>query len=173
MLFPPFFERVWLDRNLHLVSDPDTIARLEAPYEKTPGGTYVDTNLNPARIDRLRSLMSPVLDGWSQFVGTARTTAEQAIASRDELNRKARAAVARAQSVDQAGFSSLKMRIARHEGTGAAADKSRLKLEEAAAEALYQGILKPRLVPDSIGAVFLSGISYADYIANPAIAETA
>ena len=97
--------------------------------------------------------------------------AEETLRSIREVSDCAAEAVARARAEDAGRFARLRLRIARDDAALADDDRRRLSIEEPVAEALYEGILKPRVTLDTIGAVFLSNAPFAPTANVGALAE--
>lgn len=165
-LFPPFFHRLWLDEALKSVEDEALLSMLEARYDPRGDLSYRDTNLNARRIDQLRSRSLPIVSEWPFFVMKARTVAETLLYERREIEVRASNAVSRARADDAGRFARLRLRIAREQGIGAKEERRRLAIEEPIAAALYEGIKRPRVTLDTIGAVFLSDKPLATGIAS-------
>jgi ATP-dependent helicase HepA len=161
MLFPPFFHRLWLDEDLRPVEDPKLLRILEARYAPRREAAHQDVNLNPRRIRILASKGLRVVREWPNHVMNARKKAEEDLRSIGEVLERAGGAVDRARIEDAGRFARLRLRIARDDAALAEEDRRRLSIEEPVAEALYEGILKPRVMLDTIGAVFLSNSPFA------------
>jgi ATP-dependent helicase HepA len=78
-----------------------------------------------------------------------------------EICDRTTASVSRARTEDAGRFARLRLRIARDDAALAEEDRRRLAVEEPVAEAMYAGILTPRLTLDTVGAVFLSNTAFA------------
>lgn len=171
MLFPPFFHRLWLDEFLRPVEDPKVLEMLEAWYAPRGAPAYQDVNLNPRRISVLASKKLRVVREWPNHVLNARRVAEEILRSMQGVSERAGEAVTRARREDAGRFARLRLRIARDDAVLAEEDSRRLSIEEPVAEALYAGILKPRVTLDTIGAVFLANAPFAPVANLSASAE--
>ncbi len=171
MLFPPFFHRLWLDDAMQPVQDESLLARLEAPYDPRGEFGHRDTNLNPRRINHLRSRSLSIVREWPSFVMHARTVAEKLLYERHEIEARATNAVGRARADDSGRFARLRLRIAREQGPAAEEGRRRLALEEPIAVALYEGIMRPRVSLDTIGVVFLSDQPFATSASTEQLTE--
>lgn len=171
MLFPPFFQRLWLDEVLEPVEDPKILEMLEARYAPRGDAAYQDVNLNPRRIRLLASKRLPVVREWPNQVMKARKVAEEKLRQVADVSERAAQAVTRARMEDAGRFARLRLRIARDDAALSEEERRRLAVEEPVAEALYQGILNPRVTLDTIGAVFLSPSPFAPAVNLGASAE--
>jgi hypothetical protein len=90
-----------------------------------------------------------------------RQAAEEGLRSIVEVLERADDAVARARREDAGRFARLRLRITHDDAALAEEGRRRLSIEEPVAEALYEGILRPRVTLDTIGAVFLSNVAFA------------
>ena len=158
MAFPPFFQSIWLDGAFNLVEDEETLSLLSQPYNKEAlGHKYHDMNLNNERWQDIAKLGLPVMDYWSEWVEKARSTSNIVLRNSISLEEKLSVAVKRAKSVDTSRFSQLRSRIINSSGIEAEAQRRLLDLEQSVSDALYEGILNPRITLDTIAATFLSG----------------
>ena len=158
MAFPPFFQSIWLDGAFHLVEDEETLNLLSQPYNKEEVGyNYHDINLNNERWQDVAKIGLPVMDYWSEWVEKARSTSNIVLRNSISLEEKSNVAVNRAKSVDSSRFSQLRSRIISSSGIEAETQRRLLDLEQSVSDALYEGILNPRVTLDTIAATFLSG----------------
>ena len=161
MMFPPSFRRIWLDGELQPVDDEGLVTLLDAPYRKAPGrgrdDGRVDRNLNHRRWDAVRRLGLPVMADWQSLVMAARAKAEVELCRRAAVRERAEQAVARAREIDEGRFAQLEARIRVGDGASVEADLRHLETERRVALAMYEGMRKPRISLDTIGALFLSG----------------
>lgn len=171
MLFPPFYHRIWLDEYLQPVSDSHLLSMLEAGYAPRGETAYQDVNLNPRRVRALADKGLAAVREWPTHVMRARKAAEEILRNVPEICHRAANAVARAKPEDAGRFARLRMRIACDNDALAEADRLRLSIEEPVAEAIYEGILRPKLTLDTIGAVFLSNAAFAPAAMASALAE--
>lgn len=173
MMFPPFFHRLWIDHDFQPVLDPAMLARLDAPYapDKTLDGRQ-DANLNYQRLESLRGLKLPILDVWRDFISQARLAAEQLLYLQQEITDRGKMAVTKARTTDANRFAQLRMRIQHGEGHSVNDDRRRLDLEEHVAVALYEGMLKPHISLDTIGAVFLANLPFDAVVRCASPSET-
>lgn len=161
MLFTPFYHRIWLDEYLRPVTETRVLEILEARYAPRGEADHLDVNLNPRRVRTLAAKGLAVVHNWPAHVMRARTVAEENLRTVSEIRDRASAAVARARAEDAGRFARLRLRIARDDAALAGEDRRRLQVEEPVAEAIYGGILSPRVTLDTIGAVFLSNAAFA------------
>jgi ATP-dependent helicase HepA len=171
MLFPPFYHRIWLDEYVRPVTDVRLLSMLEADYAPRGEAAYQDVNLNPRRVRTLAGKGLAVVREWPTHVMRARNVAEETLRKIPEICDRAAGAVKRAKSDDAGRFARLRMRIVRDDGALAEEDRRLLAVEEPVAEAIYAGILRPRLTLDTIGAVFLSNAAFAPAVMAGALAE--
>lgn len=164
MAFPPFFQTIWLDGSMRLVDDEKLLTILSQPYNKdevseTNGITYHDKNLNSKRWQDVVELGLPVMDYWSEWVVQARDSADTVLRQHTSMEERSKAAKERAMLTDSGRFAQLKTRVNCSSGTDAEIQKQFLDLELSVANALYEGILHPKIMLDTISAVFISGES--------------
>jgi ATP-dependent helicase HepA len=157
MLFPPLFQRVWLDAGLNPVVEAQTLRLLEVPYTRKSAGGAFDANLNPQRWQLVRRLRLPLLERWAELIHRARGEAEAELRRSAELSARSAEAVATARGLDATRFAHLRARAKSEDREQAAAEERLLSVEQATAETLYAGIQAPRITLDTIGAVFLAG----------------
>lgn len=155
MALAPFYQTIWLDRELMLVRDEALLVCLGRDYAVRPDGSgAVDLNLNAQRWKRLRQLQVPELDYWAELCDKARTVAESALRTDLLVIATLEEAGQRAAQVDRGRIGQLR---ARAQLGVAAADRVELAFEEQLAAALRDGIRVPHVRLDTIGAIFVSG----------------
>ena len=154
-LFPPIVQTIWVDAELTPVVDPKRLALFAEPYIKGQGGPQGrDFNLNHERWATLSKDYPP--GKWKALCEKARKAAEAAL--RDHLHLKELTK----EKADQAARLAT-IRIAQQESRVAhlapalrKEEKAQLKLDEALAKAIEEGIRHPAIHLDAIGAVFVS-----------------
>lgn len=153
--FPPIFQIVWVDRDGEPVHSPETRARLEESYrQESRGGT--DYNLNPERWEVVANM--GLLANWEDTCRAARKRAEALLTADVGLGRLTEEHAQRFERNAAMAAARLSSRLAHlKEGISREAEQRHLEFENRLAEALARGIRQPRLRPDSVGAVFLSG----------------
>jgi ATP-dependent helicase HepA len=150
--FPSFFRTVWVDRDGEPVSSPELRAQIEAPYSKgTP-----DYNLNPERWEVVSKMA--LLPGWEGACRTARMQAEALLAADVGLGLLTEEHAVRVEKHAAMAAARLSSRLIHlKESASREAEERTLEFENQLAAALARGIRQPRIRPDSVGAVFLSG----------------
>ena len=160
MVFPPFFQSLWLNGSLEVVDDSELHEILSRPYNRDePEKGYLDKNLNTKRWRQIIELGLPVMDYWREWVSRAKQAAEVSLYHQVDIEKRTHEAVKRAEELDSCRFAQLRTRIERTEGAEAETLRRHLELENAVANALYGGIIKPRITLDTVIAIFLSGKS--------------
>lgn len=151
----PSFSTVWLDASLKLVPDGSLRAALGRPYR--PGGDngdlYRDININARTWQRVKELRLDALEHWSELCGRGREQAEQYLRADADFAARLNTAAAAAAVIDYGRISQLEVRV-RHDPS---AGTAQLDLERAIAAATREGILRPQVRLETIGAVFLTG----------------
>ncbi|RKH18564.1 hypothetical protein D7X74_09185 [Corallococcus sp. CA047B] len=153
--FPPIFQTVWVDRDGEPVLSPGTRAQLEESYrQESRGGT--DHNLNPERWEVVANM--GLLSNWEDTCRAARKRAEALLTADVGLGQLTEDHAQRIESHAATVAARLSSRLAHlEEGSSREAEQRHMELENRLAAALARGIRQPRLRPDSVGAVFLSG----------------
>ena len=123
MLFPPIFQRVWLDAGLKPVLEAQTLRLLEAPYTRKSAGGAFDANLNPQRWQLVRRLRLPLLEHWAELVHRARGEAEAELRRSAELSTRSAEAVSVARGLDATRFAQLRARAKSDDRAQAAAEE--------------------------------------------------
>jgi ATP-dependent helicase HepA len=155
MALPPFFETVWLDRELHRVTDKATLDLLQLkfrPEGEERGGR--DFNLNPKRWDQVQRLEIPELAHWGGICARAREEATSLLQSTASFSRRIADAEQRAKEVEEARLGLLR---ARAENTASRADMREWEIEQQLSTALVEGVNAPSVRVDAILACFLTG----------------
>lgn len=153
MALPPFFTTIWLDRELNVVSDPKIQTLLSMPYApdaRSAGGR--DYNLNNERWRRLSRLDVPEVGVWSELCANARHAAEEHLRRQPALTERLALAHDRAKAVSKRRLGQLKARAVAVGG-----EDVELADETLLSTRLGAGLQQPRVRPDAVGAVFLSG----------------
>lgn len=152
--FSPQFMTVWVGRDGTPVLDPRLLEVLGGEYQKTMDW-YADINLRPARWAQLES--RGLLQGWESDLRLARSTAEEELRRRTELDARCAEAANWFERVSSGELAGLTSRLARLK-PGAARERERceLELEDRLRKALIEGIRRPFLRPDAAGVLFLA-----------------
>lgn len=154
-LFPPIIQTIWLDEDLKLVKDKQTIALLDEPYDKGHGGPHGrDYNINHERWETL-SRSYPAAK-WKALCEKARAAAETVLRDHLQLKQLTREKAERAERIAAVRLAQQESRIAHLAPAERKEEKALLKLDESIADAIATGIRKPAVRLDSIGAVFVS-----------------
>ncbi len=157
-LFPPLMETVWVDAEGRGVKgDAELEELLSLPYDSDGTKRFGrDYNLNPERWEHIAELFEA--GEWAEICRKVRRKAEQVLVDSIDLkgrcDRYAERAVRRAdESIER-----LRTRLA---GGGAGAggrEAEQLELEKALISALEEGIRRPKIRLDAIGAIVLSTV---------------
>lgn len=153
-LFPPFSLVVWLDQGLESIAE-DRLAVFAEGYSKAPrldGG--MDFNLNAERWATIEPQF-PRFD-WSRQVQMARGAAEQQLRTSSDWSMRIAERLKGAQRVNADRQAQADSRLAFLTGTHQAEERKRVQIEEAVWSALLDGIERPSVRLDSVGAVFLA-----------------
>ncbi|RUR67533.1 hypothetical protein EJP67_10750 [Variovorax guangxiensis] len=153
----PEYLCVWLDHGLQSVASSivDTWLRTD------DGDDAVDrlhrTDLTPAGWRRLRNgVASDLLRDWPDLIERAYIAARRHIVDGKTLQERTGAAVQTLKLHDASQIARLESRLATLKGREQALEMGRLAFEKLLSESLQQGVHKPNLTLDAIGAVFLS-----------------
>ena len=153
-LFPPIIQTIWLGEDLKLIP-AKSLAPFAEPYDKGQGGPNGrDYNINHERWETLSKHYPPAK--WEDLCAKARKAAE--VILRDHLQLKE---LTKTKADQAARFAAIRLaqqesRIAHLAPALRKEEKVQLKLDEALAEAVEEGIRKPAVRLDAIGAVFVS-----------------
>jgi ATP-dependent helicase HepA len=157
MAFPPFYKTIWLDENLSIVTDPETLRVLEAPYRKSgEPEQYQDWNLNSERWSLLQDMGIPIVDAWHDWIAEARTVAEKRLRTETDLEKVCEDAIDIAETLNQGRFAQLNARIRGSDANSASETKMLLESEFQIAESLYSALRFPRITLGTVCAIFLA-----------------
>jgi ATP-dependent helicase HepA len=153
MALPPFFQTIWLDRELDRVTDPAVLSLLELPYapDARAGGGR-DYHLNNERWRRLSRLELPELEFWPDLCASARLEAEAHLRALPQLTDRLDLAGRRAEATARRRLGQLRARA-----LATASETAEMLQEEVLAAQLKAGVTHPQVRVDAVGAVFLSG----------------
>jgi ATP-dependent helicase HepA len=153
--FPPIFNTVWVDRDGEPVRSQEVLTQIEDSYKRESHGGS-DFNLNPARWEVVSNM--GLLSGWEGTCRAARKQAEALLSADVGLGKLTEEHAARLEQHAAMAAARLSSRLAHlQEATARDAEQRTLEFEDQLAAALARGIRQPRIRPDSVGAVFLSG----------------
>lgn len=155
-LFQPVLCTLWLDEELRVVTDEGALAVLREPYDKYSDMLKVgrDFNLNADRWRQIEGDFPPA--SWRALCLAARTRSEELLLERTDLLELTRSCAERARRLANVRQEQMKSRLAQLKGPFAAADEQELERDNRLSAALEQGILRPSIRLDSLGAIFLS-----------------
>lgn len=157
MAFPPFYKTIWLNEELALVTDKETLSVLEAPYRKfQEKGQYRDWNLNPERWTSLLNMDIPVLESWDEWVTQARDRAEKRLRAETDIEQLCEDAIRRAQTLDQGRFSQLEARMRGGDPSSFSETENLLERERQLSEGIYSALRFPKITLGTISTTFLS-----------------
>ena len=157
MVLPPFYKTIWLDEFLNVVTDSDTRAILEGPYQKQKGeGGYQDFNLNSDRWALVHQMNLPVVEAWREWVPEACTVAATKLREETDLDRVCELAVERCNALNQGRFAQLEARIRGSDVKTALEAERLLVREKAFAETLNSALKAPKVTLGTLCAVFVS-----------------
>jgi len=155
--FPPIYEAVWLDSDLHLVRVPSVLSLLTRPFSKQKhedGGR--DFSI---RLERWTSVGNSVpLSDWGELCQRARRAAEQSLVGADAFQEHVHGCATRLRNHSFRTNEALQSRIGRLTGTTRSSEVDTAEFEQKMAEALVAGIESPAIRVDSVGSVFLSSL---------------
>jgi ATP-dependent helicase HepA len=157
-LFPTMQQTLWLDANGQRVEDAALVRLLEQPYSRRPrpdGGR--DVNLRLERW-KLADTILPIPD-WGDLCHRVRARAEEMLRAGPEFVSACESAVARfsAETAEAEGIRAS--RLARLSGAAREAEVRAAAAEKAIVEALAEGVGHPAVRVDSVGAIYLGGVS--------------
>ncbi len=160
-LFSPFVERVWVDEDGNEVPSDFVESVLDLPYDKHGAQTrYVDTNLKPARLYRLKEASPNAFANWGNRCVRMRDKAKAILLSRPGLEVSKKRALAQAKIEDEIREAQLKTRIQTLTGSEADGERYQLRVENETNQALYRGILSPSIKVDVAGVFVISAAAY-------------
>lgn len=163
MAFPPFYKTIWLDENLDLVTDPETLGVLEAPYRKLrEEARYQDKNLNTERWSSLGNMGIPVVESWEEWVEEARAVAEKRLRTETDLEQLCKDAIEKSRTLTQGRFAQLEARMQERNLNSFSETETLLARERQLAEGLFAALSSPRITLGTISATFLAPTSLAD-----------
>lgn len=152
-VLPPAYVTVFVDDRLEPIDDLRIEALLREDYEERGHGGR-DTNLRP---DRWLRVQEQVYRGdWGQLVRAAESKARGLVTESPELQRRCAQAVER---LDALGVQSEAQRLARLQlmwGPAAEAERRAMDVEVDLQDRMRQGLLQPRIRPDSAGVIVLA-----------------
>ena len=160
LALPPFYQTIWLDEGLSVVTDSNVLELLDASYRRESGDSrYRDWNLNPQRWPLVYALRISTINAWREWVVQAREAAEAQLRDETDLDELCVQAIWRAKTADEGRFAQLRARIQHTDPDTAAETRDLLVREEQIAEALYGAMREPRIILGTVVAVFLSSHS--------------
>jgi ATP-dependent helicase HepA len=156
-VFPPMFDRLWLDSDLRQVDQSviDTCLRMDYNRSIDSRGRF-DRNLNPTRWGKLEKLNLSVLHDWESRCLKASETARTILRDSSSLQMKLGQALRRSKESDDIYFAQIAARLEYQTGTSLQ-EREQLELERTARGAFMKGIQEPIVRFDTIGAIFVSG----------------
>jgi ATP-dependent helicase HepA len=155
MALPPFFQTIWLDQEMELVTDAALLAKLDLAYRPTAAGQGGrDFNLNPKRWNQLGRLRLPQMTDWPAICGQARRQAEMMLRQLPAFVDSLVEARNRSAAVDYGRLGQLRARADRRSDPTAEAE---WQIERDLADALNAGISAPSVRVDAVIACFLTG----------------
>lgn len=158
--FPPFWRRVWLTQEMHVVTDLTTLTWLDRPYEKVPRGT--DVNLSAERANALHALFG----GRSEFAQVATACHESArreLVGSADLEEICRRAVERV-TANQTAL--VAQASAREVAGDLLADTSGLRLDCDLGAAMLPGLAEPDAQVMAVACVVRSSSGWRTYVAG-------
>ncbi len=154
-LFPPILQTIWLDNNLKQMTDAKQLAVFASPYDRGQGNQQGrDYNINHERWETLNKKFPAAK--WETLCLKARKAAETMLREQLHLKELTKARgdhAARQAAIRQAQQES---RLAHFTPAQRKEEKLQMKLDEAIADAIEEGIRQPAIRLDAIGAVFVS-----------------
>lgn len=157
MAFPPFYRTIWLDEELAVVTNKETLSILEAPYQKfQEERQYRDWNLSSERWASLRNMDIPVLESWGEWVAQARDRAESRLRTETDLGQLCEDAIHSAQTLNQGRFSQLEARMRGGDPNSFSETEALLEYERQLSESLYSALRFPLITLGTVSATFLA-----------------
>jgi ATP-dependent helicase HepA len=156
-LFPPFIEQIWLDQEGKEPPPAFIQEHLIAKYDKNgEQDGYLDTNLKTVKLRKLMDSDPEEFENWDLRCMRMRDIAFGIVSTREHLIDKKKAAIKNARLTDEVRFAQLNSRINSLDKIEAEAESSQLLVERMLSDALAEGIEKPKIKVDVVGAVILS-----------------
>lgn len=155
----PKLVRIWLDDQLNQVlSVPHALAERYTNRALTLNGDR-DFNLNTDRWRTLHEKKPGLVANWEGLCYRAREVAEQMLRSDAMFLETAGASLATARATHAAQEIQAEARIQYLDGSAKNAERNRLAKQVKLNRALEHGIARPRVMLDSVGAIFLSSFN--------------
>nr|WP_284760363.1 protein DpdE [Agrobacterium sp. fls2-241-TYG-188a] len=148
----PAFSSIWLDSTFAEVTNQSLRDVLQRPYQPTKGTSHYDINVNPYRWPRLERFGIDELTHWADFCSKSRAAAEAHLRANRDFIERLRLAERSAAEIDYRRLSQLETRSRR----ALTNDKNSLAFERDLAAAMIEGIKRPHIRLETIGAVFLT-----------------
>jgi ATP-dependent helicase HepA len=155
-LFPPQFQTIFLDINLEIVTNESLLNILQLPYTDT-GETRRDYNLAKKRLPILDQFIDPYQ--WPNLCREARQTSEQLLRNNPQFQEICQQYLKIAINKLENRLHQLELRhylLSKNNNMNTNLSLE-LPLEKALKDALIQGIKTPRIHPDSVGFIIVSG----------------
>jgi hypothetical protein len=158
MVFPGFYETIWLDEELNLIDDKFISENLTWQY----GGNNTRENHKNWDIktretwQKLFSKLPDFHDIWQDLVLAVPEKGKKALILKTDLSNKSLEAVSKMKAIDERRFAQLNTRIANPDSPSKIADQVSLKREKNISKFLEEGVKNPKITLDAIAGVFLS-----------------
>lgn len=154
--FPPIYSTIWLDEELSHIQDTELLELLSRPY--SPNVSAFEDREYPVQGARWRAIDAHIDPGsWASLCRSARTRAEDILASQVELEMLTKKRAEKADDQNRLHLAQLESRISQSGRKGGQRTRTRVEREKRLADALVEGILAPSIRLDAVGAVFISG----------------
>jgi hypothetical protein len=154
MALRPSYQTIWLNSELHQVTDKNLIGLLQLEYRDLPDhiGAF-DISLSGRHLEALRGIGLSEVAYWSDFCNSARAAAGSVLRGSSGFNSLRKEAMRAGSNSGNARISQLRARLY-HTADPRIAEE--LSKEEKLAAALNLGICEPLVLLDVMGVVFLS-----------------
>ncbi|MCY1045632.1 protein DpdE [Corallococcus sp. bb12-1] len=157
-LFPVMQRILWFDANGQHVEDSALLQLLEQPYSRRlrPDGGR-DVNLRQERW-KLADALLPIPD-WNDLCHRVRERAEEVLRSGPDFVSACEAATTRLREETFEVDAILESRLSRLSGAVREAETRAALAEKAIAQSLTEGVARPAVRLDSVGAIYLGGMA--------------
>lgn len=153
VFFPPMLKTIYLNLELQIVEDEELIKILQRPYSRSQ-----DYNLAKERAPIINHFIAE--SNWESLCHQAQETAENLLRESSTFVALCEASTAQAKQKLEINLHQLKLRLKSNNQKELFRE---VQLENAITKGLLEGIQHPRLVPNSVGFMIVSGRSPLEF----------
>ncbi|MDC0189753.1 protein DpdE [Rhodospirillales bacterium] len=173
MVFPGFYETVWINEELELVDETFITNNLIWQFgarNRNDDQRNWDIKTNELW-EVLFSRLPDHKNIWKDLVLSVPGKGREALLKKTQLSTKSQTAIDDMRAIDVRRFAQLNTRIANPDNPSILSDQEALKREQKISKFLEKGIKNPKIILDAISAVFLSNQDFGsktDIVEPPA-----